>query len=78
MWGLSATTDQQIAGLEMKLVAGFYLWGLIVVLFFRWAARHQEAERAGRTVTERDVLTWDAVKHELETVGPPPAETKLR
>ena len=67
LWGLSATTDQQIAGLLMKLVAGMYLWGLIVVLFFRWAARNQAADKAGRTLTEREILTWDDVKDELVT-----------
>jgi putative membrane protein len=67
LWGLSATTDQQLAGLLMKLVAGMYLWGLIVVLFFRWAARNQAADKAGRTLTERQILTWDDVKDELVT-----------
>jgi putative membrane protein len=67
LWGLSATTDQQLAGLLMKLVAGMYLWTLIVVLFFRWAARNQAAEKAGRTLTEREILTWDDVKDELVT-----------
>ncbi len=67
LWGLSATTDQQIAGLIMKLIAGFYLWGLIVVLFFKWAKRNMEAERAGRTLTERQILTWADVEDELTT-----------
>lgn len=65
LWGLSVTDDQQIAGLIMKLVAGFYLWGLIVVLFFKWAARNEKANRAGRTLSEREILTWDEVKDEL-------------
>ena len=65
LWGLSATTDQQIAGLVMKLIAGFYLWGLIIVLFFRWAKVHTEANKSGRTVAERDLLTWSDVEHEL-------------
>lgn len=68
LWGLSVTTDQQIAGLIMKLVAGFYLWGIIVLLFFRWAQRHMEAERAGRTLSERQILTWDDVEQELTNV----------
>jgi putative membrane protein len=67
LWGISATTDQQLAGLLMKLVAGFYLWCLIVVLFFRWAARNEAANKAGRTLTEREILTWDDVKDELVT-----------
>jgi putative membrane protein len=68
LWGLSVTTDQQIAGLIMKLVAGFYLWSIIVVLFFKWAKRHMDADRAGRTLTERQILTWDEVEEELTNV----------
>lgn len=66
LWGVSATTDQQIAGLIMKLIAGFYLWGLIAVLFFKWAKRHMEANKVGRTLSERQILTWDDVRDELE------------
>lgn len=73
LWGLSVTSDQQIAGLLMKLVAGFYLWGLIIVLFFKWARRNMEANRVGRTLTERQILTWDDVKDELQ--GPPTPTT---
>ncbi|HEY8552587.1 MAG TPA: cytochrome c oxidase assembly protein [Thermaerobacter sp.] len=36
---ISARTDQQVAGLLMKLGGGFLLWGVIAVIFFRWAAR---------------------------------------
>jgi putative membrane protein len=44
LWGMSTLTDQQSAGLLMKLGAGMLLWALIAVFFFRWAAdeeRHQ-------------------------------------
>ncbi|CAN5241621.1 hypothetical protein BH18ACT4_BH18ACT4_16210 [soil metagenome] len=74
LWGVSATTDQQVAGLIMKLLGGFYLWTLIIVLFFTWASRHEAAERAGRTVTEHDVLTWEQVEAELQRAGPAPVE----
>ena len=47
------------------LGAGLYLWTFIVALFFKWAARHGAAERAGVLVTEREVLTWDEVEAEL-------------
>jgi putative membrane protein len=67
LWGISATTDQQLAGLLMKLVAGIYLWCLIVVLFFKWVARNQAADKAGRTLSERQILMWDDVKDELVT-----------
>jgi len=67
LWGLSATTDQQVAGLIMKLGAGFFLWGLIIVLFFKWAQRNMEANRVGRTLSERQILTWDEVERELKS-----------
>ena len=62
---IDVIADQQSAGVIMKLGGGFFLWAVIFVLFFKWSARHQEAERQGVLVTERDVLTWDAVQAEL-------------
>ena len=62
---IDVISDQQSAGVIMKLGGGFFLWAVIFVLFFKWSARHQEAERQGVLVTERDVLTWDAVQAEL-------------
>jgi putative membrane protein len=38
MFGWSTVTDQQLAGLLMKLGAGTYLWILIVIVFFRWVS----------------------------------------
>lgn len=70
LWGLSVVSDQQLAGLFMKLGGGIYLWIIIASLFFVWAARHQRADRERRHVTERQVLTWDQVQRELESVGP--------
>ncbi|MDP1821563.1 MAG: cytochrome c oxidase assembly protein [Acidimicrobiales bacterium] len=69
--GISVTSDQQVAGLIMKLVGGTYLWLLIAVIFFTWANRHHEADRRGETLSERDVLTWDEVKAELESTPAP-------
>jgi putative membrane protein len=77
MGGIDAVSDQQAAGVIMKLGGGFFLWSVIFVIFFKWSARHQEAERAGVLVSERDVLTWDVVQAELaelEQRGPAPAE----
>lgn len=65
MWGISAIQDQQAAGLIMKVAGTFYLWGIITSIFFRWAMRHEQAEREGTFVTEREVLTWDQVDREL-------------
>ena len=41
IWGIPALTDQLLAGLEMKIVGGFILWGFIAVVFFRWHAREE-------------------------------------
>jgi putative membrane protein len=56
--GIDVLTDQLLAGLTMKIVGGFILWGVIAVIFFRWAARE---ERDGMDATswrdvDRDVL----------------------
>jgi len=70
LWGISVTTDQQVAGAIMKLGAGTYLWVIIAVLFFRWAASQAEQvpgpPRLPITVGEDDdVLTWEQVEREL-------------
>jgi putative membrane protein len=57
LWGVDPLTDQLMAGLIMKVAAGFYLWVIIAVIFFRWYATE---ERSGG-----DVLLWDDVEREL-------------
>jgi len=74
MGHITVTQDQQAAGLIMKLAGGAYLWTLITMLFFRWASRHEEAQRLGRSVDEHDVLTWQKVADEFERLGPAPTE----
>jgi putative membrane protein len=64
LWGISVTSDQQVAGLLMKLVGGSYLWVLITIIFFRYAAR---AERAD------DVLTFEEVQEHFEEHPAPAA-----
>ncbi len=43
--GLSATQDQQIAGLTMKIAGGLLIFGTASVLFFRWYLREERQER---------------------------------
>ena len=69
LWGLSVTSDQQIAGLLMKLGAGSYLWLLITIIFFRWAS-NQEALRNEPAAA----LTFDQVQREFDAHPPPRAE----
>ncbi len=54
--GLSATTDQQMAGLIMKLGGIPIVWGMILVMMFRWSdeSRAQgEADRAAARAKEQ-------------------------
>jgi putative membrane protein len=62
LWGFSALTDQQIAGVIMKVIGGLYLWLVIVVVFFRWYAREEDRG-------DSDVLTWDQVERELNQLN---------
>ena len=71
LWGISVTSDQQVAGLIMKLGGGTYLWVIIAGIFFTWASRHDDADRRGLTASERDVLTWDRVQAEFEATPAP-------
>ncbi len=47
LFDISVTSDQQAAGLIMKIAGGTWLWVLITLTFFRWADRHEEADRHG-------------------------------
>ena len=73
LWGISALTDQLTAGLIMKVGAGFYLWIVIAVIFFRWYAHEEQAGSA----YQPDVLLWHDVERELrrldaQSKSPPP------
>ena len=60
LWGISAITDQQIAGGLMKLLGTLILWSVMTVVFFRWYAREEAEERGPR---------WDDVQAELDELG---------
>lgn len=47
LWGLTALTDQQLAGLLMKVMGTLYLWILLTVRFFQWFT-HEEREQENR------------------------------
>lgn len=58
--GIDPITDQQVAGLLMKIGGGFFIWGVIGVMFFRWSA---EQERA---VPDR--IYWRDLDPDLERI----------
>ncbi len=69
LFGISVTSDQQVAGAIMKLGAGTYLWFVITVLFFKWSALQERMNRADTVARRRaaqDLLTFDDVQQEFD------------
>jgi putative membrane protein len=73
LWGISVTSDQQAAGAIMKLVGGSYLWLIITIRFFQWAARFSDTDKAADQAGPVHELTWDHVSAEFDR-HPAPAE----
>ena len=79
MWGISVLSDQQAAGAIMKLVGGLFLWVIITVVFFRWAAIEERKDRRRTVVVTTppappDQLTFDSVTDTFERLGPAQSE----
>ena len=55
LFDISVTSDQQAAGLIMKLGGGIWLWVIIVTMFFRWAF----SDKVDRGITPRRVSVGD-------------------
>ena len=58
--GVDPVVDQRIAGLTMKIIGGFILWGFIAVMFFKW--NRQDA------VTGSDAPAWQDLEREANRV----------
>lgn len=56
-FGISAITDQRMAGLIMKIIGGLILWSVIAVLFFKWHAQE--------SADGSDALQWRDLEREL-------------
>jgi putative membrane protein len=70
--GISVTTDQQAAGLIMKLVGGGFLWLIITIRFFQWASKFSDTDKAVDQAGPVHDLTWADVEREFEKHPPPP------
>ena len=70
VWGLSVTTDQQLAGAIMKTGGSIFLWSIIVFLFFRRFIGRFFVEQTYRD--QNETLTFEAVKAEFERVPAAP------
>ena len=58
LFGVSALTDMQIAGVVMKIGVGLTIWVLIAILFFRWYSA-EEVQTPSRRVSrdlERELM----------------------
>ncbi len=65
LWGIDVLTDQQAAGVVMKLVGGFVLWALIFLIFTRWATSEMakgEQERLERQRAAREAAKAAAAR----------------
>ena len=70
LYGWTALSDQQVAGLIMKLVGGFYLYAIIAVIFFRWFGDEERNDEGGeRELRMPETLYWDDVERELKQLG---------
>ncbi|MDG2428626.1 MAG: cytochrome c oxidase assembly protein [Acidimicrobiales bacterium] len=52
-FGVTVTSDQQAAGLIMKLIGGFYLWAIIVVRFIGYSRIHHRENQQMRPAEGR-------------------------
>ena len=50
--GISAHTDQVIAGLIMKIGGGLLLWAVMATIWFRWWAEEQRLDAEERQLSE--------------------------
>jgi len=57
LWlGFDPVADQQAAGIVMNVGGGFVLWGIIAVLFLRWAKEREAEDRAARRARDARTL----------------------
>jgi putative membrane protein len=74
---ISVTSDQQAAGLIMKLVGGGFLWLIITIRFFQWASKFSDTDKAVDQAGPVHDLTWADVEREFDK-HPPPPEPRVR
>ncbi len=53
LWGVTVRSDQQAAGLIMKLLGGFFLWTIIIVKFFGYSREHHRQNQRLRPAAGR-------------------------
>jgi len=61
LWDISVTSDQQAAGAIMKLIGGSFLWLVITIRFFQWAAKFSDTDKASDQAGPAHDLPWEKV-----------------
>jgi putative membrane protein len=82
-FGWTAVEDQQTAAAIMKVGGTFIIWGIIVVVFFRWYGEWEAGEKAERDKRRQVAvkpapeapLTWADVEAELAATPPAPGSS---
>jgi putative membrane protein len=59
LWGISVTSDQQLAGAVMKLVGGMYLWAIVIYIFATQFAKGFGTQQDLRRPAEPPLTTED-------------------
>jgi putative membrane protein len=72
VWGVSVSTDQQIAGAIMKLGGSIFLWTIIVAMFVKHFVKTFRDENKDGYIRQEEVLTTADVERAFEAT--PPAE----
>lgn len=75
VWGLSVTTDQQLAGAIMKIGGSFFLWAIIIYVFFKRFTPEFSGDRSYRQIKSHEdesVLTFGDVEDAFGRVPPAP------
>lgn len=55
LWGISAQSDENVAGIIMKTGAGVVIWIVIAIVFFRWYAAEESTSSPVRRKVSRDL-----------------------
>jgi putative membrane protein len=87
VWGVSVTSDQQVAGVIMKVGGGFFLWGIVIYMFFRrFGVGDPDAAnsyRRGGSIPTAEIvgidefpLTYDAVTEAFDRAEAPTEPTR--
>ena len=69
VWGISVSTDQQLAGAIMKLGGSVFLWSIVIYMFFKKFAGNFNAEQ---NYVRNTTLTFEEVERAFENTPPAP------